>query len=73
MIKTLSVKLRDKTGLNKVCLSGGSFQNATLLSHVLPMLRNEGFDVFLHSRVPANDGGISLGQAVIAATFLRRT
>jgi hydrogenase maturation protein HypF len=72
MMKTLSVKLREKTGLTKVCLSGGTFQNETLLSHALPMLRGEGFEVFLHSRVPANDGGISLGQAVIAASLLKR-
>ncbi len=72
MMKTLSVRLRDKTGLTKVCLSGGSFQNVTLLSHAVPLLRKEGFEVFLHSRVPANDGGISLGQAVIAASTLKR-
>ena len=71
MIKTLSVRLRHKTSLKKICLSGGTFQNATLLSHVLPMLRGEGFEVFLHSRVPANDGGISLGQAVVAASALK--
>jgi hydrogenase maturation protein HypF len=71
MIKTLSVRLRHKTSLTKVCLSGGTFQNATLLSCALPMLRGEGFEVFLHSRVPANDGGISLGQAVVAASALK--
>jgi hydrogenase maturation protein HypF len=71
MIKTLSVRLRENTGLTKVCLSGGTFQNAILLSHALPMLRSEGFEVFLHSRVPANDGGISLGQAVVAACALK--
>jgi hydrogenase maturation protein HypF len=71
IIKAVSARLRDETRLNTVCLSGGTFQNATLLSHVLPLLRAEGFEVFQHSRVPANDGGISLGQAVIAATVAR--
>jgi hydrogenase maturation protein HypF len=71
IMKTLAVRLRSETGLNAVCLSGGTFQNALLVSFVLPLLRAEGFEVFQHSRVPANDGGISLGQAVIAAGALR--
>ena len=71
IMKALSVSLRDETGINTVCLSGGTFQNAVLLSEALPLLRAEGFEVFQHSRVPANDGGVSLGQAVIAATALR--
>jgi hydrogenase maturation protein HypF len=71
IMKTLSVSLRDETGINAVCLSGGTFQNSVLLSEALPLLRAEGFEVFQHSRVPANDGGVSLGQAVIAATALR--
>jgi hydrogenase maturation protein HypF len=71
IMKALSVSLRDETGINTICLSGGTFQNAVLLSEALPLLRAEGFDVFQHSRVPANDGGVSLGQAVIAATALR--
>jgi hydrogenase maturation protein HypF len=71
IMKALSVSLRDETGINAVCLSGGTFQNAVLLSEALPLLRAEGFEVFQHSRVPANDGGVSLGQAVIAATALQ--
>jgi hydrogenase maturation protein HypF len=70
IIRTLSVRLREETGLNTVCLSGGTFQNAALLASALPLLRAEGFQVFQHSRVPANDGGLSLGQAVIAAATL---
>jgi hydrogenase maturation protein HypF len=59
------------TGITKVCFSGGTFQNCTLLSRTLPLLRESGFEVFLHSKVPPNDGGISLGQAAIAATYLK--
>ena len=70
IIRTVCLRLRDQTGLNSVCLSGGAFQNATLLSYALPLLRGAGFEVFQHSRVPANDGGLSLGQAVIAARRL---
>ncbi|MDE3196983.1 MAG: carbamoyltransferase HypF, partial [Acidobacteriota bacterium] len=67
IMKTVSIRLRGETGLNRICLSGGTFQNATLLSHALPLLRAAGFEVFQHSGVPANDGGLSLGQAVIAS------
>ena len=51
--------------MDSVCLSGGTFQNFTLLSETVALLRRRGFQVFLHSQVPPNDGGISLGQAVI--------
>ena len=72
IMKAVCLRLRDQTRLNSVCLSGGTFQNATLLSYALPLLRGAGFEVFQHSRVPANDGGLSLGQAVIAARQLAR-
>jgi hydrogenase maturation protein HypF len=67
MIQFVCRKLREKTGLDKVCLSGGTFQNVTLLEASAGLLRAGGFQVFLHSQVPPNDGGLSLGQAVIAA------
>ncbi|HID34224.1 MAG TPA: hypothetical protein EYP25_06570, partial [Anaerolineae bacterium] len=59
--------LRDETGLNQVALSGGCFQNRILLEELAAGLRADGFQVFTHHQVPANDGGLSLGQAVIAA------
>jgi hydrogenase maturation protein HypF len=43
------------------------FQNATLMGMVMPMLAEAGFDVLTHRLVPPNDGGLALGQAVIAA------
>jgi hydrogenase maturation protein HypF len=58
-------------GPNRVCLSGGSFQNLYLLSRTVVELRRRGFAVFLHAQVPANDGGLSLGQAMIANQRLR--
>lgn len=58
--------LRDRWGLNKVALSGGVFQNTLILKQTVPLLTSSGFEVFLHSLVPPNDGGISLGQAVVA-------
>jgi hydrogenase maturation protein HypF len=55
-----------KTGINQVALSGGVFQNRLLLRKVVPLLESTGFSVLTHKQVPCNDGGISLGQAVIA-------
>jgi hydrogenase maturation protein HypF len=59
--------LRKRTSLNTVCLSGGTFQNACLANGLEHQLQSEGFEVYTHSQVPAGDGGISLGQAVVAA------
>ncbi|MEV1176026.1 carbamoyltransferase HypF, partial [Nonomuraea sp. NPDC049784] len=59
--------LRQATGLSAVALSGGVFQNALLLERTAALLRAAGFRVLRHVRVPPNDGGISLGQAAIAA------
>jgi hydrogenase maturation protein HypF len=58
-------------GLNRVCLSGGSFQNLYLVGRTVVELRRRGFGVFLHAQVPANDGGLSLGQAMIAHQRMR--
>jgi hydrogenase maturation protein HypF len=65
-------RIRKSDGLDRVCLSGGVFQNHLLLGLTAVQLRRLGFGVFLHAMVPANDGGISLGQAVIANELLRR-
>jgi hydrogenase maturation protein HypF len=56
-----------ETGLRIVCLSGGVFQNRRLASTLLRRLGRDGFEVFINRRVPVNDGGISYGQAAIAA------
>jgi hydrogenase maturation protein HypF len=61
------VLLRERHGLATVALSGGVFQNMLLLHATAARLEARGFRVLTHSRVPCNDGGISLGQAVIAA------
>ena len=59
--------IRKDSGLNRVALSGGVFQNALLLKGLIQELSADRFEVFSHTLVPANDGGISLGQAVCAA------
>jgi hydrogenase maturation protein HypF len=58
--------IAKKTGINQVALSGGVFQNRLLFRKVIPLLESAGFSVLVHKQVPCNDGGISLGQAVIA-------
>ena len=61
------LRIGRETGLRRVCLSGGTFQNMRLLGATAAALRRNGLEVYLHARVPPNDGGIALGQAAIAA------
>lgn len=66
LIARAARQIRDERKLARVALSGGVFQNMFLLERTVGLLESDGFEVFTHSRVPANDGGISLGQAAIA-------
>jgi hydrogenase maturation protein HypF len=59
--------IRAARSLNRVCLSGGTFHNVYLLTHLQERLEQSGFQVFTHTEVPAGDGGLSLGQAMVAA------
>ncbi len=61
---------RALTGLGTVCLSGGVFQNRRLASSLLRVLARDGFRVFINRQVPVNDGGVSYGQAAVAAARL---
>jgi hydrogenase maturation protein HypF len=65
VVQTVSSAQAD-SGLKKVALSGGSFQNRYLLSRLEHSLQNNGFQVYINSLVPANDGGIALGQLAVA-------
>jgi hydrogenase maturation protein HypF len=67
MVREVCRRLRQETSLDEVALSGGVWQNMFLLRGVVTGLRQDGFKVYLHQQVPTNDGGLSLGQAVIAA------
>lgn len=58
--------VRKQRAIGTVALSGGVFQNRLLLEALVALLRGEGFEVLFHTRVPPNDAGIALGQAVIA-------
>jgi hydrogenase maturation protein HypF len=63
--------IREASGLQTVVLSGGVWQNITLLRRTLSLLREHEFQVYFHREVPTNDGGLSLGQAAIGASRLR--
>src|SRR5947209_7057194 len=60
-------RIREVSGVSAVALSGGTFQNVLLLEQVVELLAGKGFVIYRHRRVPANDGGLALGQAVLAS------
>ena len=68
MVSEVCCLIRERDGLSKVALSGGVFQNIYLLKRTLSHLQKKGFKPYIHHQVPCNDGGIALGQAVIANT-----
>ena len=69
MIQKLSTRGEQRI-VDTVALSGGVFQNKTLLEQVITRLEHDSFKVLTHRQVPCNDGGIALGQAVIGAAHL---
>lgn len=71
MIVEVCERLRDTTGVRTAALSGGVFQNRLLVDLAVPFLEAAGFEVLLHSQVPPNDGGISLGQVAVGRALLR--
>lgn len=71
LIRILADQVRSTHQIKRIVLSGGVFQNRVLLERAVSLLEADGFEVLTHSRVPPNDGGISLGQAVIADALIR--
>jgi hydrogenase maturation protein HypF len=69
IILNVSEKIRKDYSLDNVVLSGGVFQNKYLLEKSIQLLTKKDFKVFTNHQVPSNDGGISLGQTVIASKF----
>jgi len=65
-------RVRAVGGASAVALSGGTFQNLLLMEQVLEFLTGKGFAVYRHHRVPTNDGGLALGQAVLANSSVQR-
>lgn len=73
MIRGVCLRIGEMCGgLKDVALSGGVFQNIRLLDETVPLLENAGFRALIHERVPPNDGGLALGQAVVAEELLNR-
>ncbi|HPF20636.1 MAG TPA: hypothetical protein PLC88_04785 [Syntrophomonas sp.] len=70
MFVTTLLRLRDESGLTRVVLSGGVFHNQILLYHLVEQLTEKEFKVFYPRQVPAGDGGLALGQAIIASEVL---
>jgi hydrogenase maturation protein HypF len=66
----MALDARVKSGIDVVALSGGCFQNRLLQGAAIERIEQEGFTVLVHRRVPASDGGLALGQAVVAAARL---
>ena len=71
MIAEVSDRIRSHSDVTTVMLSGGVMQNMVLLKKTLHLLRHAGFEVYVHRQVPANDGGLALGQAIIGGSRLR--
>jgi hydrogenase maturation protein HypF len=71
MVLEICQELRTQAGVSEVVLSGGVWQNVTLLGKTVTLLQNDRFEVYFHEVVPPNDGGLALGQAVIAAQKLK--
>ncbi len=67
MVDQVCCLIGKRYGLEEVALSGGVWQNMILLTRVVQRLHKSGFAVYLHRQVPTNDGGLALGQAVVAA------
>ena len=63
----LSRLLREEYSIHQICLSGGTFNNSLVFEQLICKLESDEFKVFTHSEVPTGDGGLSLGQALVAA------
>jgi len=71
MVVTLCLHIREKSGETRVALSGGVFANLILAEKCEAGLLENGFAVYINQSVPANDGGICLGQAWICGQMLK--
>jgi hydrogenase maturation protein HypF len=72
IVATVCDELRAAEGTSAVALSGGTFQNMLLLTQTTDLLEEKQFVVHTHQRVPTNDGGLALGQAILADSVFRR-
>ena len=74
MVYNTLVAIRNSMGVSLVALSGGVWQNLTLLHKTIDLLESGGFTVLIHHQIPTNDGGLALGQvAISSANLLQRS
>jgi hydrogenase maturation protein HypF len=71
LVLIFSRRLKAQYGSSAVALSGGVYQNVTLLKQTVSLLQDAGFTVYYHRLVPPNDGGLALGQAAVAVARSR--
>ena len=71
IVTAVCEEIRNSAGANTVALTGGTFQNMLLLTQTTTLLEEKRFMVHKHQRVPTNDGGLALGQAILADTVIR--
>ena len=67
----MAAKIAESVGEKRIVISGGCFQNALLIREFRRVLGGRGFEVYMHQRVPPNDGGISLGQVIATAEAMK--
>jgi hydrogenase maturation protein HypF len=67
----IASKVRQQTGTKKIALSGGVWQNMTLLTLTVKKLNRAGFTSLVHKQIPTNDGGLALGQCTAAAAYVK--
>ncbi len=72
VLVSLCKRIRSEIGIHTVALSGGVWQNKTLLAKTYLLLEKENFEILVHHQVPTNDGGIALGQVAITSTKLKK-
>jgi hydrogenase maturation protein HypF len=70
MLAGAAERVRDGSAINTVVLSGGVFNNYLLLEGLIALLEAKGFEVLTHLQLPAGDGGLALGQAMIGRQYL---
>ncbi|SFL46840.1 carbamoyltransferase HypF [Pelosinus propionicus] len=71
-VVTMVRKIKEDTGIQKVVLSGGVWQNITILEKVVGILQQDSISVYTNELVPPNDGGLAFGQAAVAGACIRK-
>ncbi|MGH4052161.1 MAG: carbamoyltransferase HypF [Clostridium sp.] len=66
LTESTCMRIREDSGINKVALSGGVFQNSFLLKKICFNLKGHNFEVYTHKDLPSNDGGVAIGQIIVA-------